>query len=228
MKEVCLRTDLVIYRKTSVAALVGRLDELVKSNYGVLTGNMIWYELLDRLGIDAEKEILETFGIKDLKSKIYGINDVGLYKESESMSLFLMFKLDEDQKECGTRNVAKHLVEIYNYIKTIKSESVPIAEVDVTTSSAEINFSKDDSVEHDIVTNMFDSVAAVYKDLNSIKSETGVELEVYMTAVGIHFESSKNILVFSISVTKSDLDKAKDIATQIQKTIDIAIKKVIN
>lgn len=140
----------------------------------------------------------------------------------------MMFKLDEYQKECGTRNVAKHLVEIYNYIKTIKSESVPIAEVDVTTNSAEINFSKDDSVEHDIVTNMFDSVAAVYKDLNSIKSETGVELEVYMTAVGIHFEFSKNNLVFSISVTKSDLEKAKDTATPIQKTIDIAIKKVIN
>lgn len=228
MKEVCLRTDLVIYKRTSVAALVDRLDELVKSNYGVLTGNMIWYELLNRLGVEAEKEILETFGIKDLKSKIYGINDVGLYKEPDTFSLFLMFKLDEDRKECGTRNVAKRLVDIYNYIKMIKSESVPIAEVDVTTSSAEINFSKDDSVEHDIVANMFDNVAALFKDLNAIKSETGVELEIYMTAVGIHFESSKNNLVFSISVTKSDFDEAKDSATPIQKTIDIAIKKVMD
>ena len=117
MKEVCLRTDLVLYKRTSVATLVDRLDELVKSNYGVLTGNMIWYELLNRLGVEAEKEILETFGIKDLKSKIYGINDIGLYKEPETMSLFLMFKIDEDQKECGTRNVAKHLADIYNYIK---------------------------------------------------------------------------------------------------------------
>lgn len=227
MKEVCLRTDLVLYKRTSVAALVDRLDELVKSNYGILTGNMIWYELLDRLCVEAEKEILETFGIRDLKSKIYGINDVGLYKEPETFSLFLMFKIDEDQKEGGTRNVAKHLADIHNYIKMIKSESVPIAEVDITTSSAEINFSKDDSVEHDIVTNMFDNVATVYKDLNAIKSETGVELEVYMTAVGIHFESSKNSLVFSISVTKSDLDNVTDIATPIQNTIDIAIHKVI-
>lgn len=228
MKEVCLRKDLGLYKRTSVTVLVNRLDELMKSNYGVLTGNMIWFELLDRLGVDAEKEILETFAIKDLKSKIYGINDIGLYKEPETMSLFLMFKIDEDQKECGTRNVAKHLAEIRNYIKMIKSESVPIAEVDVTTSSAEVNFSKDDSVEHDIVTNMFDNVSAVFKDLNAIKSETGVELEVYMTAVGIHFESSKNNLVFSISVTKSDLDNVTDVATPIQKTIDIAIKKVID
>lgn len=228
MKEVCLRKDLVLYKRTSVTVLVNRLDELMKSNYGVLTGNMIWFELLDRLGVDAEKEILETFAIKDLKFKIYGINDIGLYKEPETMSLFLMFKIDEDQKECGTRNVAKHLAEIRNYIKMIKSESVPIAEVDVTTSSAEVNFSKDDSVEHDIVTNMFDNVSAVFKDLNAIKSETGVELEVYMTAVGIHFESSKNNLVFSISVTKSDLDNVTDVATPIQKTIDIAIKKVID
>lgn len=228
MKEVCLRKDLVLYKRTSVTVLVNRLDELMKSNYGVLTGNMIWFELLDRLGIDAEKEILETFAIKDLKSKIYGINDIGLYKEPETMSLFLMFKIDEDQKECGTRNVAKHLAEIRDYIKMIKSESVPIAEVDITASSAEVNFSKDDSVAHDIVTNMFDNVSAVFKDLNAIKSETGVELEVYMTAVGIHFESSKNNLVFSISVTKSDLDNVTDVATPIQKTIDIAIKKVID
>lgn len=228
MKEVCLRKDLVLYKRTSVTVLVNRLDELMKSNYGVLTGNMIWFELLDRLGVDAEKEILETFAIKDLKSKIYGINDIGLYKEPETMSLFLMFKIDEDQKECGTRNVAKHLAEIRDYIKMIKSESVPIAEVDITASSAEVNFSKDDSVAHDIVTNMFDNVSAVFKDLNAIKSETGVELEVYMTAVGIHFESIKNNLVFSISVTKSDLDNVTDVATPIQKTIDIAIKKVID
>lgn len=228
MKEVCLRKDLVLYKRTSVTVLVNRLDELMKSNYGVLTGNMIWFELLDRLGVDAEKEILETFAIKDLKSKIYGINDIGLYKEPETMSLFLMFKIDEDQKECGTRNVAKHLAEIRDYIKMIKSESVPIAEVDITASSAEVNFSKDDSVAHDIVTDMFDNVSAVFKDLNAIKSETGVELEVYMTAVGIHFESSKNNLVFSISVTKSDLDNVTDVATPIQKTIDIAIKKVID
>lgn len=226
MKEVCLRKDLVLYKRTSVTVLVNRLDELMKSNYGVLTGNMIWFELLDRLGVDAEKEILETFAIKDLKSKIYGINDIGLYKEPETMSLFLMFKIDEDQKECGTRNVAKHLAEIRDYIKMIKSESVPIAEVDITASSAEVNFSKDDSVAHDIVTNIFDNVSAVFKDLNAIKSETGVELEVCMTAVGIHFESSKNNLVFSISVTKSDLDNVTDVATPIQNTIDIAIKKV--
>ena len=226
MKEVCLRKDLVLYRRTSVAALVNRLDELMKSNYGVLTGNMIWFELLDRLEVDAEKEIMETFAIKDLKSKIYGINDVGLYKEPETMSLFLMFKIDEDQKECGTRNVAKHLADIYNYIKMIKSESVPIAEVDITARSAEVNFSKDDSVEHDIVTNMFDNVSAVFKDLDAIKSETGVELEVYMTAVGIHFDSVKDKLGFSISVTKSDLEDVTDVATPIQKTIDIAIKKV--
>lgn len=135
---------------------------------------------------------------------------------------------EKEMKEYGTRNVAKHLAEIRNYIKMIKSESVLIAEVDVTTSSAEVNFSKDDSVEHDIVTNMFDNVSAVFKDLNAIKSETGVELEVYMTAVGIHFESSKNNLVFSISVTKSDLDNVTYVATSIQKTIDIAIKKVID
>lgn len=228
MKKIYLKCNLAMCKRDDVSATLKRFKILIRSTDGVLSGNMIWFELLDRLGVDAEKEILETFAIKDLKSKIYGINDIGLYKEPETMSLFLMFKIDEDQKECGTRNVAKHLAEIRDYIKMIKSESVPIAEVDITASSAEVNFSKDDSVAHDIVTNMFANVSAVFKDLNAIKSETGVELEVYMTAVGIHFESSKNNLVFSISVTKSDLDNVTDVATPIQKTIDIAIKKVID
>lgn len=58
--------------------------------------------------------------------------------------------------------------------------------------------------------NVFDSVRAVYKGLNNIKSETGVK-----TGLG-----------FSISVEKKELNNAADITIPIKNTIDIAIKKV--
>ena len=130
-------------------------------------------------------------------------------------------------KECRTENVAKHLAKIYEYIKPIKSESVPIAEVDITTNSVEINFSKDDPVSHYIVTNMFETVADVYKELNEIRSQTGAEIEVYITEAGIHFDSRKNNWAFSNCVSKTYINKAIDMVKPIQNTIDIAIKKVI-
>lgn len=65
--------------------------------------------------------------------------------------------------------------------------------------------------------NVFDSVRAVYKGLNNIKSETGL---------GVHFDSVKDKLGFSISVEKKELNNAADITIPIKNTIDIAIKKV--
>lgn len=229
MIQATLKINLACNKIDDVNALVKRLKILVKSNYGVLSGSMIWLEILHRLEVNAEKEILETFDISDLKTKIYGVRTLKLIGvNTATHSVFLLFKIDENvQKQCRTRNVSVHLVEIYKYIKLIQSESIPIAEVDITTNSADISFSKDDPVSHNIVANMFGAVADIYTELNDIRSETGVELEVYMTAVGIHFESSKNDLTFSISVTKSDIDIATDMAKPIQNTIDIAIKKVI-
>lgn len=229
MIQATLKVDLADNKIDDVQALIKRLKTLIKSNYGVLSGSMIWMEILHRLGVNAEKEILETFDISDLKTKIYGVRTLKLIGvNTATNSVFLLFKIDENvQKQCGTRNVSVHLAEIYKYIKLIKSESVLIAEVDITTNNAEINFSKDDPVSHDIVANMFGAVADIYTELNDIRSETGVELDIYMTAVGILFESSKDDLTFSISVTKNDIDKATDMAKLIQNTIDIAIKKVI-
>lgn len=58
---------------------------------------------------------------------------------------------------------------------------------------------------YDIVNNVFDSVRAVYKGLNNIKSETGVKTGVAITGLGIHFDSVKDKLGFSISVEKKEL-----------------------
>lgn len=104
MKEVYLKCGMIPYKKSSVNALIDRLYTITKSNYGVLSGNVIWFELLDRLGVKSEKEILDAFGINDLKSKIYNITGIGLYQDIESMCVYLMFKIDDSVK-CGTECV---------------------------------------------------------------------------------------------------------------------------
>lgn len=227
MKEVYLKCDMIPYEKSSVNALIDRLYTIAKSNYGVLSASCIWFELFDRFLIDSEKEILTTFGLHDLKSKIYGISDIGLQQDLESMRVYLVFKIEEEvQKECSTDCVAKDISDIYAYINEIETKSQLKANIEVTTDGASVSFPKDDPVEHDIVNNVFDSVRAVYKGLNNIKSETGVKTGVAITGLGIHFDSVKDKLGFSISVEKKELDGAADIRMPIKNTIDIAIKKV--
>lgn len=227
MKEVYLKCDMLPYEKSSVNALIDRLYTIAKSNYGVLSATCIWFELFDRFLIDSEKEILTTFGLHDLKSKIYGISDIGLQQDVKSMRVYLVFKIEEEvQKECSTNCVAKDISDIYAYINEIETKSQLKANIEVTTDGASVSFPKDDPVEHDIVNNVFDSVRAVYKGLNNIKSETGVKTGVAITGLGIHFDSVKDKLGFSISVEKKELDGAADIRMPIKNTIDIAIKKV--
>jgi hypothetical protein len=227
MKEVYLKCDMLPYEKSSVNALIDRLYTIAKSNYGVLSASCIWFELFDRFLIDSEKEILTTFGLHDLKSKIYGISDIGLQQDVESMRVYLVFKIEEEvQKECSTDCVAKDISDIYAYINEIETKSQLKANIEVTTVRATVNFPKDDPVEHDIVNNIFDSVRAVYKGLNKIKEETGVKTGVVITGLGIHFDSVKDKLGFSISVEKKELDNAADMRMPIKNTIDIAIKKV--
>lgn len=226
MKEIYLKCDMIAYKKSSVNALIDRLYTITQSNHGVLSGNVIWFELLDRFGRESEKEILDAFGIKDLKSKIYNITDIGLYQDIESMCVYLMFKIDDSVK-CGTECVTKDISDIYAYINEINTKTQLKASVEITTVGATVNFPKDDPVEHDIVNNIFDSVRTVYKGLNKIKEETGVKTGVVITGLGIHFDSVKDKLGFSISVEKKELDNAADMRMPIKNTIDIAIKKVM-
>lgn len=229
MKEVYLKCDMLPYEKSSVNALIDRLYTIAKSNYGVLSASCIWFELFDRFLIDSEKEILTTFGLHDLKSKIYGISDIGLQQDVESMRVYLVFKIEEEvQKECSTDCVAKDISDIYAYINEIETKSQLKANIEVTTVRATVNFPKDDPVEHDIVNNIFDSVRAVYKGLNKIKEETGVKTGVVITGLGIHFDSVKDKLGFSISVEKKELDNAADMRMPIKNTLETAINKLID
>ena len=97
MKEINLSVNLAGRSSRAVNALVRRLNALSESKFGVLSGNVIWFELLDRLGIDAEKTILESFEIGNLKDNIYGIELVDLYKDPSDNRLLLSFKINDSQ-----------------------------------------------------------------------------------------------------------------------------------
>ena len=97
MKEINLSVNLAGCSSRAVNALVRRLNALSESKFGVLSGNVIWFELLDRLGIDAEKTILESFEIGNLKDNIYGIELVDLYKDPSDNRLLLSFKINDSQ-----------------------------------------------------------------------------------------------------------------------------------
>lgn len=226
MKEIRLKCDMIPYKKASVNALIDRLYTIAQSNYGVLSGNVIWFELLDRLGVESEKEILDAFGLNDLKSKIYNITDIGLTQDLENMCVYLMFQIDDTVKT-GTECVAKDIADIHAYVNKIQTNTQLKSDIEITTDGASIRFAKDDPVEHDIVNNIFDSARAVYKGLNNIKKETGVKMGVVITGLGVHFDSVKDKFGFSISVEKKELDGAADITMPIKNTIDIAIKKVM-
>nr|DAF75127.1 MAG TPA: hypothetical protein [Caudoviricetes sp.] len=229
MIQTTLKIDFAENKFSDVKAMVERLRVLVKSNYGVLSGDMLWLTILQHLGVDTKKEILDTFYLCDLKSKIYGIETLKLIGvNTATNSAYLMFEIGGMlPKECGTDCVAKDISDIYAYVNKIETNSQLKANVEITTDGASVNFPKDDPVAHDIVNNIFDSVRAVYKGLNKIKSETGVKTGVVITGLGIHFDSVKDKFGFSISVEKKELDNAADMRMPIKNTIDIAIKKVI-
>ena len=257
---IYLDSDFVREKMDSVNVLLRRFETLINSTDGVLTGQMIWRNILHALNINTKQEIIDAFGLFSLDDKIYDIKSVVLYKDAKTYSTYLLFnvrnaneeKIDnskaaeafakvyarlnelqektnvkiDDSVKCGTECVAKDISDIYAYINKIETNSQLKANIEVTTDGASVSFPKDDPVEHDIVNNVFDSVRAVYKGLNNIKSETGVKTGVAITGLGIHFDSVKDKLGFSISVEKKELDNAADMRMPIKNTIDIAIKKV--
>lgn len=222
---IYLDSDFVREEMDSVNTLLRRFETLINSTDGALTGQMIWRNILHALNINTKQEIIDAFGLFSLDDKIYDIKSVVLYKDAKTYDTYLMFKIDDSVK-CGTECVAKDISDIYAYINKIETNSQLKANIEVATDGASVSFPKGDPVEHDIVNNVFDSVRAVYKGLNNIKSETGVKTGVAITGLGIHFDSVKDKLGFSISVEKKELDNAADMRMPIKNTIDIAIKKV--
>mgnify|MGYP000342597761 CR=1 FL=1 len=227
-----LSNDLMQNKGDFVDALVKRFKTLIHATEGGLSGTMIWRNFYHGLNINIEKEILDAFDINNLEDIILGIKSVVLYKDPSTYETFLLFNIGNGDEKVSTRDTAeafaKDISDIYAYINKIETNSQLKANIEVTIDSASVSFPKDDPVEHDIVNNVFDSVRAVYKGLNNIKSETGVKTGVAITGLGVHFDFVKDKLGFSISVEKKELDNAADMRMPIKNTLETAIKKIMD
>ena len=91
---IYLNSDLVRYAKDNVDALLKKLNVLIQNSGGVLSGDTIRSEIIYYLDIDYEKGIMNAFGIRYLKTKIYGIKSVELYNDVFTNRAFLLFKGD--------------------------------------------------------------------------------------------------------------------------------------
>lgn len=226
MKNATLKVDLADNKMDDFNELIKRLKILTKSNYGVLSGSMIWLEVLQHLGVNAEKEILEAFNISDLKTKIYGIKTLKLIAvNTATHCAFLLFKIDENaQKKCDTSSAAMHLAEIYEDIDSLKVCSRLETKVRIKSDEIAVEFPEDDQVSHDAVSNMFGILPVLHKELDSIRFNTGVKIAATITTDGINIESSKDNLVYSITIPMRELDESIDMAI----LIETAIKKMMN
>ena len=225
MKNATLMIDLADNKIDDVNELIKRLKILAKSNYGVLSGSMIWLEVLKHLGVNAEKEILETFDISDLKTKIYGIKTLKLIAvNTATHCAFLLFKIDENaqKKCCDISSAAMHLAEIYEDINSLKVCSGLETKVCIKSDKIAVEFSEDDPV--DIVSNMFGILSVLHKELDSIRFKTGAKIAATITTDRINIESSKDNLVYSIIIPIRELDASIDMTI----LLETAIKKMMN
>lgn len=154
MKEINLSVNLTGCSSRAVNALVRRLNELSESKFGVLSGNMIWFELLDRLGIDAEKAILESFEIGNLKDNIYGIELVDLYKDPSDYRLLLSFKINDSQRHSTCDNEkeleAEAFAKVYAKLNELQDKTGVKIEATITTDGINIRSCKD-NLEYRVV-----------------------------------------------------------------------------
>lgn len=227
MKNATLKVDLADNKMDDINELIKRLKILTKSNYGVLSGSMIWLEVLQHLGVNAEKEILEAFNISDLKTKIYGIKTLKLIAvNTATHCAFLLFKIDENaqKKCCDTSSAAMHLAEIYEDINSLKVCSGLKTLVHIKSDEITVEFSEDDPVSHDIVSNMFGILSVLHKELDSIRFKTGAKIAATITTDRINIESSKDNLIYSIIIPICELDASIDMTI----LLETAIKKMMN
>lgn len=96
---IYLSSIIVEYEMDSINELLRGFTTLINSTDGVLTGEMIWRNILHMLDINVKKEILEAFGIDNLKDKIYDIKSVILYKDDHTHDTFLLFNIKNQNEE---------------------------------------------------------------------------------------------------------------------------------
>ena len=142
-----INSDLVKYAKDNVDALFKKLNVLIQNSGGVLSGDAIRFEILYYLGIDYEKEVMNAFGIKHLKTKIYGIKSAELYNDAFDNRTFLLLKGDiivgEDNR---TNNLASALANAYEELNSLQEKTGVEMQISIGFTGVKVKSLKDNTV----------------------------------------------------------------------------------
>ena len=143
---IYLNSDLVRYAKDNVDALLKKLNVLIQNSGGVLSGDAIHFEILYYLGIDYEKKVMNAFGIKHLKTKIYGIKSAELYNDAFD-DAFLLFKgdiiVEEDNR---TNNLAAALANAYEELNSLQEKTGVEMQISIGFTGVKVKSLKDNTV----------------------------------------------------------------------------------
>ena len=144
---IYLNSDLLKYAKDNVEALLKILDVLIRNSGGVLSGDTIRSEILYYLGIDYEKEIMNAFGIEDLKTKICGIKSAELCNDVFANRIFLFFEGDIFvKKDSSTSDLAAALANTYEELNSLQEKTGVEMQISIGFTGVKVKSLKDNTV----------------------------------------------------------------------------------
>ena len=132
--------------KNGINSLLERLDGLIRFD-GVLSGNVIWHEILYNLGLDLDKKILSAFDIKDLESKIYGIKSIKVCTNDFTNNACLLFEVDMvDKKDNISSDVAADLASAYKDLNSLQKKIGIEMQISIGFTGVKVKSLKDNTV----------------------------------------------------------------------------------
>lgn len=144
---IYLDNDFIREEQDSVNALLRRFETLINSTDGVLTGEMIWRNILHALSINVKQEIIDTFSLFSLEDKIYDIKSVVLYKDAKTYDTYLLFNVrNTNEEDINTSKAAEAFAKVYTRLNELQEKTDVKIAAKITTDGIEIEASKDNLV----------------------------------------------------------------------------------
>lgn len=132
--------------KNDINSLLERLDWLIRFD-GVLSGNVIWHEIIYNLGLDLDKKILSAFDIKDLEYKIYGIKSIKVCINDFTNTACLLFEGDMVAKKGDiSSDVAADLASAYKNLNSLQKKIGVEMQISIGFTGVKVKSLKDNSV----------------------------------------------------------------------------------
>ena len=135
-----------VTHKNGINSLLERLDGLIRFD-GVLSGNVIWHEILYNLGLDLDKKILSAFDIKDLESKIYGIKFIKVCTNDFTNNACLLFEGDMvAKKDDISSDVAADLASAYEELNSLQEKTGVEMQISIGFTGVKVKSLKDNTI----------------------------------------------------------------------------------